>query len=654
MQDKWSNQITENSPYCIAHVRIITKKDNEPVDYTYVNVNKAYSTFIQLSHDQIVGKRALELSKRITSGGFDWLSFLARVALYKEFDETTQKVSDDGKYIHIVAYRVGEKEVAFSFIDVTKEVSQLQLHEQLFNLTPTPVIVLSPEGIILRVNQEWQTLFDYQPQEMAHRNMYDFIHPDDQRNVKTCMRRIEKEGNTCSVATRIRSNDGSYKEIFWRAHHTHTYILAAGVDLSFIKKNERALQRQLDLQNMFMETTVSGFSQMMLDEPIDPLTITDSHLDIDEYLKSERIVSVNDAFANQYHTTKEILLGKTGYELYKDDLNSGRSNFIESVRLGKLSGEFHMKLVDGTTSWFYADITTLKDSKGRIVGHMILQIDINARKKVEFELNRSETQFRLLSEYASDMIWSYNFHKGNFSYVSPAIINILGWTPDDVIQGDYTRYLYEEDLIKVKKQILLWAIEYRKSKCVNKKWILQLRHYTKKGTLVWIESAINFKEYPDSLIEVIGVSRDISDKKKAEADLVYSSYHDQLTKVFNRRYVNEQVELLIHQKAFPLSIITCDVNGLKLTNDVFGHSVGDALLRNTGSLLQSFAGKLDLVARDGGDEFLMLLPYTSREQAQKIMTKIKKESETIYVGKTYLSLSLGLSVMENEDDSYID
>ncbi len=331
----WSTLAIEKSPYCIAQVHVITNDKNEPVDYIYVNVNKAYCEVVGMCKEDIIGKRAGEIVRRITSSGFDWITFIGRVGLYKTYDETIQAVSEDGNYIHIVAHQIEEGEVFFSFIDTTQLIKRIELHEHLFDLTPVPIVVLSPEGIIIRANQEWVNVFDYTPDFLKNKSILDFIHPEGKESLKKYLEYKDRVGYSCNLLNRMKTNDDSYKEISWRAYHTNDYILVAGVDVTQMKKKERALKRQIEIHSMFMNTTLTGLFQAMFHEPLDPDTLSVSHESIDLYLSKVRIVSVNQAFADQYHSTKEALLGRTLLEFFNEDLQTARKLFIQSLSSGK-------------------------------------------------------------------------------------------------------------------------------------------------------------------------------------------------------------------------------------------------------------------------------------------------------------------------------
>ncbi len=648
MESNWSNKVIESSPYCIAQVRIIVDEKNEPVDYLYLNCNEAYVKTKGKKKEEIIGKNALTFNEGKTKFGFDWVQFLGNVALYRDFDETVQLINDKKQYIRVFAYKIAPLEVAFNYLDITHEMERVQLHEQLFDISPAPMLVLSKEGIILKANLEWSKFLDYSPASLKGKSIFDFIHEEDHRKTMDCLDTLNSEEGTCSLVNRYRHNDGSYKEISWRARRTRGYILGAGIDITELNKREHDFRRQVELNTLLLKNSLTGMFTTMMDIPFDCNNISYNDETIDFYMKKARIVQVNDAFTHQYKLPKEKILGRNLYDIFSSDIHQGRSYFKEIHQKGTSGVEAKMALRDGSHTWVYSEITLLKDSKGRVVGHLGFQIDINDRKKNELALIQREEQFRLLSEYASDIIWVYNLTTRSFQYVSPAVLRILGWSPDEILEGDYTLTLCPEEISRVKRTVIAWALEFRKKQVINKNWSIQIRHQSRTKKIIWSESTINFRMNIRDEIEVIGISRDISEKKIEEENLLYNSYHDQLTKVYNRRYFKEKMAEFIANRCFPLSIIICDVNGLKLTNDVFGHTVGDAILFESASLLQSHAREGDIVARYGGDEFVMVLPKTSLDVAKEILDQMKAESEKIYVQKTALSISFGCAEQKDE------
>jgi len=110
---------------------------------------------------------------------------------------------------------------------------------------------------------------------------------------------------------------------------------------------------------------------------------------------------------------------------------------------------------------------------------------------------------------------------------------------------------------------------------------------------------------------------------KRNMEISYLSYHDFLTELYNRRFCEEEIQRLNTLENLPMSIIVGDINGLKLINDTFGHNKGDELLKRAAATIQSVCRIDDIVARWGGDEFIILLPKTKREEAEEVVDRIK-------------------------------
>jgi len=145
-------------------------------------------------------------------------------------------------------------------------------------------------------------------------------------------------------------------------------------------------------------------------------------------------------------------------------------------------------------------------------------------------------------------------------------------------------------------------------------------------------------------------------KKKQEKDreVNYLSYHDSLTGLYNRAYLEAEMNGVDTEESLPVSVIMLDFNGLKLINDTYGHGAGDEVLKKGAELLKNTCREGDVLARWGGDEFVILLANTPQEATQSICKRIIDECRKTYNDGAPVSMALGTATktFPNEDDLF--
>ncbi len=127
-------------------------------------------------------------------------------------------------------------------------------------------------------------------------------------------------------------------------------------------------------------------------------------------------------------------------------------------------------------------------------------------------------------------------------------------------------------------------------------------------------------------------------------------YKDKLTGLYNKNFFEEELARLDTKRQLPISLIMGDINGLKLINDAFGHSMGDRALKKAAEIMVNSFRDEDIISRVGGDEFIILLPWTSEETALEIVERVKLKCENNPLEYIKVNISFGLATKTSIDE----
>ncbi len=333
-------------------------------------------------------------------------------------------------------------------------------------------------------------------------------------------------------------------------------------------------------------------------------------------------VSCNEEYARDLGLKPDEIPGHTDYDFYPKELaEKYRADDARIMQSGETEEIEEAYIQDGQEVFVHTVKTPVRDEDGKVVGILGVFWDITQAKQAEEALQASEERFRSLVETTSDWIWEVDA-EGIYTYASPRVKDLLGYEPEEVIGKTPFDLMPPDEAKRVAAQFEAAA------KAREPFDRLENANLHKDGQIVVLEtSGVPILDAGGELLGYRGVDRDISETKMLWDELNHQLVRDALTGVYNRRYFNETIIQEIQRAdryGHHVSFIMGDIDNLKAINDGYGHLVGDQMLQGVAEVLQKSVRAADVIIRYGGDEFLVVMPETSTEQAHAAVERFQQ------------------------------
>ena len=248
----------------------------------------------------------------------------------------------------------------------------------------------------------------------------------------------------------------------------------------------------------------------------------------------------------------------------------------------------------------------------------------------------SQIRFRNLFENSIDGIYRSTL-EGQYLEINNALVEILG-------------YKNKNELLKINTKDLYFSLKDRPDfNRRNKMFGTCLKKKDGSKIFVEISPRVIYENGKPKYYE--GIVRDKTKDKEYVEKIRYLSFHDALTGLCNWAYFNEKIKTIQKTEDLLVTFIMADVDGLKYVNDTYGHSSGDLLLKEISNILKDNFRDEDTIARTGGDEFYIILPGTSKEEAGRIVQRIKKKCLLQSSERLPMSISFGIAEKKTADVS---
>jgi len=314
----------------------------------------------------------------------------------------------------------------------------------------------------------------------------------------------------------------------------------------------------------------------------------------------------------------------------------------------------------GERDWTGGEIHALRAAAGTLAAAL-------ARRRTERVLEGVEARYRTLVEQIPAIVYTAGVGETReWLYISPQVKAILGYSPEEWMAhpASFAGYLYPSDRERV-------LAEEAYSSATGQPIHSEFRMVARDGSMVWIrDEALLVQDGAGRPLFWQGVMYDITEQKRAEEQVAFLAYHDKLTALPNRVMFEELLDLALaraRRAQLAVAVLYLDLDNFKLVNDSLGHGAGDQLLQMMGMRLREAVRDTDVVARQGGDEFLVLLADLERGSmtprpeaensvvvAQAVAGRIHEALATPFiVGGTefFISASIGISLSPFDGDT---
>lgn len=302
---------------------------------------------------------------------------------------------------------------------------------------------------------------------------------------------------------------------------------------------------------------------------------------------------------------------------------------------------------DGRTLWMKINGIPMLNQDGTLQGYRGINTDITEQKSAESERAKDVGLILSLLDAIPEVVF-YKDLNGIFIGCNQPFAELVGKPKNEVI-GKTAHELFDKEKADFCRFNDLEILKSRQSSHYEERLVFP------DGREILVDMLKTpYWDSKGNMVGLLGISRDITERKRREDEILHISYHDQLTGLYNRRFYEEELIRLDLKHNLPLSIVIADINGLKLVNDSFGHAVGDKLLKVVAGTIQKGLRSEDIMARYGGDEFVIIFPKTDTLEAKQIISRFKDLLNQEDVNGIHISVSFGVETKLNEHENLQD
>lgn len=510
--------------------------------------------------------------------------------------------------------------------DITEDFERekaLQIQAQIIDAVQDSIVVHDPEGRFIYLNENaWKTR-GYTYDEMMAMTVkeldapeYSNTHPE---MMRAAMEQMRENGHMkIRVEHLCKNGERLPVEIYAKliTLHEKTYILSSIRDVSDQLVAQKALEESEKKYKTLVENAMVGIYRSDL---------------------SGNILYVNQTLAAMFgYSSVDQLIGQKSLMIHRD--LQQREEFIRQLQEHHYVSNYELTLIDRHSDPLPVLVSATLE--GDNLSGMIIDMR---------EITQSREEVDKLSkaiEQIDDSVMITD-KMGTITYVNYAFCDHTGYSKEEAL-GNNPRMLksgqHDDKFYKDLWKIILHGNVFRVT-IINRK---------KNGDIFYENKTITpLKDDRGNITGFVSSGKDVTLETMMHQDIERIATFDQLTGIYNRHKFEELFALESERSrrfSQPLSLIMIDIDHFKSVNDIFGHDTGDEVLKKLAAIIQANIRKIDIFARWGGEEFLILSPTTDLGQARTLAEKLRCAVDGASFSKvTHLTISLGISMLTKND-----
>lgn len=638
----------------VALHKIVYDKNGAPLNYAILDVNPRFEKILSLRWQDVAGKLATEVYNTASAPYLDTYASVVKTGeacVFTVFFEPFQR------FFHISAVSFGEDCFATVFLDITEvkktEQALIENREKLKQtLKAAPAGIGAIENrVFIEVNDKLCEITGYTADELiGKRSLMLYIDQDEFDRVGKELYAVVDQEGYASIEARWIKKDGTEIDVLIGLTKGDSKRPVPNYIFSVLDITDRKLAEEdvISARNMYLNV-LDGSPAFIWKSDITSKCdwFNKSWLDFRGRTLEQ---DAGDGWVEGVHPADL----KSSLQIYVEAF-SKRQPFEKEYRLKRFDGVYRwivdfgrpFILPDGTFAGFIGycfDITARKEAEDA------LEKDITARKETEMVLAKERNLLKTLINNLPDSIYVKD-PDGKKILTNRADLDFIGATDEKDVLGKTDKELFPEHISNQFTNDDNRVLRHGRS-IINREEMVEDSMGIKRCLLT---SKIPLKDDTGKVFGLVGIGRDISERKLLENKLLNMAHYDTLTSLPNRTLFFERVTTAISQARrtqTQCALLFVDLDHFKSVNDTLGHTVGDALIRDAASRLMECVRDSDTLARLGGDEFIVFLNgLDSGHQAQVIADRIRDNFNTprnVAGNDLFITASVGISVFPED------